>query len=168
MKTGGPFRLACGRDSDFYIDAKLALLTQGDFLAAATWQLFRLLAENYPSAWLAADDGGGVLLGATRMVFRRNSVWLRKPKDHGVQAGGVAGPRPGPEGADVVLLEDVVTTGAAVLKATARLGELGLSPVAVVTLVDRQEPGFDAAGELAAAGVSFHALLTREDILQES
>jgi orotate phosphoribosyltransferase len=61
----------------------------------------------------------------------------------------------------VVLLEDVVTTGASVHEAFERVTELGVEVVAAVTLVDR---GDQADAFFASRGVPYLALLTYRDL----
>ena len=66
----------------------------------------------------------------------------------------------------VVVVEDVITSGGALIDAVRKCGEEGLQVLAAVALVDREEDGGRARVEkaLAAAGARFHALFTRTDL----
>jgi orotate phosphoribosyltransferase len=65
----------------------------------------------------------------------------------------------------VVLLEDVITTGASSLAAIAALKSVGVEPVGVVVLVDRLEGGAEA---LQATGLTSLSLYTRHDFMPEA
>jgi orotate phosphoribosyltransferase len=69
-----------------------------------------------------------------------------------------------PAGAEVVVLEDVVTTGASTLKAIERARLAGLRVVHAVGLVDRLEGGREAV----TREVPLTALFTRRDFLPDS
>jgi orotate phosphoribosyltransferase len=88
-----------------------------------------------------------------------NAFSVRKQaKEHG--AGGllVGDVQPGDR---VVILEDVITTGASTLKAIAAARDFGLQVVKVLILVDRQEGGREA---VAAAVPQVEALFTLADL----
>ena len=84
----------------------------------------------------------------------------REPKGHGTGQWleGAGRLRPG---MPVVVLEDVVTTGASTLKAIERSVSSGLKVAAVVALCDRLEGGRDAITPHAP----LHPLFTRKDFL---
>ena len=65
-----------------------------------------------------------------------------------------------PSGAPVVIIEDVITTGASTIKAIERARAEGLSPVGAFTVVDRQEGGREA---IEATGVPVLTLFSRSD-----
>jgi orotate phosphoribosyltransferase len=72
------------------------------------------------------------------------------------------------EGGDVVgqhvtLIEDVITTGGAVLNAALALRSLGAHVDTVVCAIDRSEPGMNV---LADAGITIKAVLTKYDLDQ--
>jgi orotate phosphoribosyltransferase len=66
------------------------------------------------------------------------------------------------EGIRVVLLEDVVTTGASSLRAVEALNSVGARVVGIAALVDRQEGGADA---IRAAELPLVTLATRADFM---
>jgi len=64
-------------------------------------------------------------------------------------------------GRRVCVVEDVVTSGGALLDAVAALREAELDVCAAICVVDREEGG---AAAVAAAGVPFHPLFTVSDL----
>lgn len=162
----GKFTLASGRESDFYVDCKQTMLT-----AEGHRLIGRLMLERVPPEVKAV---GGLTLGAdplasavsctSALVGRPvDAVIVRKePKGHGT---GQWVEHPGlPEGTEVVVLEDVITTGGSSLKAVERLRLAGFRPCLVLALVDREEGGREA---IEAAGVRVEALFTRSDLAEK-
>jgi orotate phosphoribosyltransferase len=145
--------LSSGKRSSFYIDTKqVSLHAEGLFLIG---QLFAaLIAEVAPEACAA----GGMTLGADPLASATavmsflagrplHAFIVRKePKGHGteewIEGQGNLAP-----GMPVVILEDVVTTGASTLRAVERARNAGLRVVHVVALVDREEGGREAVEE---------------------
>jgi orotate phosphoribosyltransferase len=141
--------LSSGKKSNFYIDCKqVSLDAEG---ACLIGELFHGVIDE-----LAADAVavGGLTLGADPLAtatsiasFRRGRprsafIVRKEPKGHGtnqwIEHAGLAA------GAKVVVLEDVVTTGAATIKAIERAKESGFTVVHALALVDRLEGGREA------------------------
>ena len=70
-----------------------------------------------------------------------------------------------PSGRTVTLIEDVITTGGAVLEAATALRELGATVGAVVCAIDRSAPG---PSVLAENGISLLSVLTKADLDRRS
>jgi orotate phosphoribosyltransferase len=68
-----------------------------------------------------------------------------------------------PMGRRIVMVEDVITSGRAVLDAAVALRNLGGTVTDVICAIDRQEGGTEA---LATMGLTLHAVLTRSDLNQ--
>ena len=163
--------LSSGRTSDFYIDCKRTALTaQGHFLIG---RLLYARLRALPTRVLAA---GGLTLGADPLASavsytsylagdEVHAFLVRKePKGHGTFAW-LEGRSVLAEGDPVVILEDVVTTGASTLKAIERAQAEGLKVVGVIALVDRLEGGREA---IEAKGFHLEALFTRRDFIPDS
>jgi orotate phosphoribosyltransferase len=71
------------------------------------------------------------------------------------------------EGARVVIVDDVCTTGASTINAIQAARDAGMVVAAVVCLVEREEAGGRPAVEEAAAGAPFFALFTAVDVRAE-
>jgi orotate phosphoribosyltransferase len=65
------------------------------------------------------------------------------------------------KGAKVAVVEDVVTSGASLLRAIDRIAAAGYEPVQALTILDRQEGGREVIEE---RGFSLQALYDRSDL----
>ena len=153
-----PFRLTSGGVSHDYVDGKHAV-ARGDDLKLVSQAVIEVVAEPF-------DSVGGPTMGADAMAhgvaLLSGAGWFsvrKEPKGHG-RHSWVEGTRLS-EGDRVVFVEDVVSTGASLLRAVDRVLELGAVAVAAVTLLDRSQ----AAGRrFAARGIRYLPLLTSVDI----
>jgi orotate phosphoribosyltransferase len=159
--------LSSGQKSSFYIDCKqVSLDAEG---ACLIGELFcALVAEVAPDAVAV----GGLTLGADPLAtatsiasFRAGApraafIVRKEPKGHGtaqwLETTGLAA------GAKVVVLEDVITTGASTLRAIERARGAGLVVAHALGLVDRLEGGREA---IVAVDVPLTTLYTRHDFL---
>ena len=159
--------LASGRESDFFIDCKQAVLTAEGHALCGDVMLDALSALGSCAAVAGVELGGCPLASAVALTsFRRgaplDAIYVRKDaKDHGSRRQ-LEGNTRLPPGSRVALLEDVVTTGGSTLKAAAKLREAGYEVAGVVALVDRDEGGRPA---IEAEGLKLVALFTRHDFI---
>jgi orotate phosphoribosyltransferase len=161
-------KLASGRLSNFYFDGKQTSL-HPEGAAAIGRLMFEAVQEHFPKARAV----GGPTLGADPLAtavalvsFQQGKplfsfIVRKEPKGHGTMSW-IEGARHLQPGMQVVLLEDVITTGGSLLKAAERVREAGLEPLGVVVLVDRQEGGREA---LEKAGLKVVSLLTKAQLL---
>jgi len=141
--------LSSGKKSNFYVDCKqVSLDAEG---ACLIGELFHAVIDEVAPDAVAV---GGLTLGADPLAtatsmtsFQRGrprAAYLvrKEPKGHGtnqwIEHTGLA------PGAKVVVLEDVVTTGAATIKAIERARETGFEVVLALAVVDRLEGGREA------------------------
>jgi orotate phosphoribosyltransferase len=161
--------LASGKESDFFIDCKQAVLTAEGHVLAGSLMLDAALAAGSFDAIAGVELGGCPLASAAAFTsFQRgnpkDAVYVRKDvKDHGSKRQ-LEGDTRLPAGATIVILEDVTTTGGSTLKAVEKLRAAGYQVSSVVTLVDRLEGGREA---IEAAGLRFSAIYTRRDFIAE-
>ena len=158
--------LSSGLKSNFYIDCKqVSLDAEG---AALIGELFHMLIDELAPQAVAV---GGLTLGADPLATATSVVSFqagrpraafivrKEPKGHGtgqwIESTQLAA------GAPVVILEDVVTTGASTLRAIERARLAGLTVVCAIGLVDRLEGGRDAVIREAP----LTTLFTRNDFL---
>jgi orotate phosphoribosyltransferase len=165
--------LASGRESDFFIDCKQAVLTAEGHAFAGEAILDALPALDPHAALGPCIAVAGVELGGCPLAsavaltsYQRgaplDAVYVRKDaKDHGSRRL-LEGDGRLPAGARIALLEDVVTTGGSTLKAAVKLGAAGYVVAGVVALVDRLEGGREA---IEAGGLTLVALFTRDDFI---
>ncbi|MFZ5445660.1 MAG: orotate phosphoribosyltransferase [Myxococcota bacterium] len=158
--------LSSGRESDFYIDCKKTVLT-----AEGHWLTGKLMFAGVRARFPAAVGVGGLTMGADPLAsavatvsflggFPLHAFLVRKePKGHGT-GQWIEGLTAFTAGAKVVIVEDVVTTGASTIKAIERARAEGLEPIGAFAVVDRQEGGREA---VEATGVPVASLFTRGD-----
>ena len=168
----GEFTLKSGRVSPYFFNA--GLFNTGARLAA--------LGRYYASAIVESGVEFDVLLGpaykgipiasatavALSGVFGRDVPWAfnrKEAKDHG-EGGSIVGT---PLAGRVLLVDDVITSGAAIREVMSIVDAAGASLAGVVVSLDRQERGM---GELSAIqqvererGVAVHAIVTLDDIV---
>jgi orotate phosphoribosyltransferase len=173
----GQFTLSSGGTSDYYIDCRTTTLhAEGGRLTG------HAILELLEAHGIDAEAVGGLTMGADPIVSNvaTASAWRalkepEKPLLHGFlvrkteKAHGTGRKIEGfcKEGARVVIVDDVCTTGGSTITALQAAKEAGMVVAAVVCLVERQEAGGRPGVEAAAAGAPFLALFTAKDVRAE-
>jgi orotate phosphoribosyltransferase len=159
----GEFTLASGKQASYYLDGKqITLDSVGAKLVAEG--ILDLLAGDMPVAVggmaIGADPitAAVITMAGVRGVPLKGILVRKESKGHGTQRY-IEGPVSA--GDDVVIVEDVVTTGGSSLKAVERALAFGLKVKRVIAIVDRLEGG---AAAFAARGYNFTSLLTIRDL----
>lgn len=159
------FTLSSGEKSDVYIDAKRTVYSSigMELVGYAFYQEL----QNAP-----IDALGGLTLGAdgismaAALICNMHNKLLdvfvirKEAKKHGTRKwieGGVK------KGSDVLIVDDVVTTGASTILAIERAREEGLNVQKAMALIDREEGGAENITE--KTGVRFSAILTKTELL---
>ncbi|MBN2360961.1 MAG: orotate phosphoribosyltransferase [Deltaproteobacteria bacterium] len=169
----GDFVLASGKRSSVYIDCRQTTLSARGHALVGELLLDQIRgAESAGQGPFAAL--GGVELGAvpiaSAVACASNSqpprldtfVVRRQTKDHGT-AAPIEGIGALPNGSNVVLVEDVVTSGNSLLRALDVVQAAGFRAGLALALVDRGEGGVAA---LAQRGVRCQALFTLREIVE--
>lgn len=153
----GEFTLRSGQVADEYFDK---YLFEGD-----PELIRRVAGEMRPLLPSDADALGGLELGGVPIAAvlgqleNAPTVFVRKKaKEYGTRKLAEGGPV---EGRHVVLIEDVITTGGAVIAAATALRELGARVELVICAIDRRPS--DATG-LTDAGIEVRSVFTRADL----
>ena len=173
----GHFKLSSGGESDYYVDCRTTTLhAEGGRLTGHA--ILDLLEEH----GIEAEAVGGLTLGADPIVSNvaTASAWRAQTKPaapllHGFlvrkaeKAHGTGRRIEGfnREGARVVIVDDVCTTGASTLNAIEAAREAGMIVAAVVCIVEREEANGRPAVEAAAAGAPFLRLFTANEVRAE-
>jgi len=162
----GEFTLTSGQKTDYYFDCRqTALHPEGAWLIG---NLFADMIRDIPAVAVGGMTlGADPLVTATSVIARQQGRFLagllvrKETKKHGAQQyiEGIANVAPGDH---VIMLEDVVTSGASVLKACQRAQEAGLTIAAVCAILDREEGGREA---IRAAGFELQSLFTRPELV---
>jgi orotate phosphoribosyltransferase len=173
----GQFKLSSGGTSDYYIDCRTTTLhAEGGRLTGHA--ILELLEANK----VDAEAVGGLTMGADPIVSNvaTASAWraisapgapllhgflVRKAeKTHGTGRRIEGFCR---EGARVVIVDDVCTTGASTINAIEAAQEAGMTVAAVVCIVEREEANGRPAVESAAKGAPFLRLFTATEVRAE-
>jgi orotate phosphoribosyltransferase len=158
----GDFTLASGKQASFYLDCrKVTLEASGARLIGAG--MLDLLADNMPplvgGMAIGADPitASILTLAGMQSIPLRGIIVRKEAKTHGT-GKFVEGPyEPGEQ---VVIVEDVVTTGGSSLLAIERCEAVGLKVNRVLAIIDRLEGGREA---FAAKGYELTTLFTVRD-----
>jgi orotate phosphoribosyltransferase len=163
----GHFTLASGRQSEYYIDARLTTMSPEGLSLIGRIGLSRLRA----SGW-TVDSVGGLTLGADPISYAisftsaaspqplRAFTVRKEPKAHGT---GKTIEGPFRKNDRVAVIEDVITSGGSALRAIEAVrAESGIVS-GVLALVDREESGRQA---IEAAGVPVISIVTASQIIK--
>ncbi|MCL2660811.1 MAG: orotate phosphoribosyltransferase [Acidobacteriaceae bacterium] len=169
----GDFTLASGQKSDYYIDCRTTTLhAEGGRLSGLV--LYDVIRERFPNA----EAVGGLTMGADPLVSNTSnaSAWhhlqhsgdplihgflVRKSeKTHGTGRRTEGFHR---AGAEVVIVDDVCTTGGSTITAIEATREAGMRVAGVLCLVDREQGG-RANIEAVARDAPFVSIFTARDV----
>jgi len=162
----GEVKLSSGKTSNYYLDCRLTTLDpEGSVLAAHA--ILELLAEKH----IRAEAIGGMTIGADPVVSAvvalsylqgrplRGFLVRKDRKEHGrqklIEGLEAAAVR------DVVIVDDVCTTGKSTLEAIAAAESEGMRVIAVISLVDREEGG----SETLRKKYPYYAICTARELL---
>jgi orotate phosphoribosyltransferase len=173
----GQFKLSSGGTSDYYIDCRTTTLhAEGGRLTGEA--ILDLVHQNN----IEAEAVGGLTMGADPIVSNvaTASAWRAQqapgsPLIHGFlvrkaeKAHGTGRRIEGfcREGARVIIVDDVCTTGASTINAIEAAREAGMIVAAVVCIVERQEANGRPAVEVAAQNAPFLTLFTATQVRAE-
>ena len=160
----GDFTLASGKKSSHYLNCKPVSLN-GEGLNLIS-DLFLDLKDSRSKAVAGLTLGAdplisGLIVKAASQGLDLSGLIIRKEiKQYGTKAG-IEGPSL-EEGTLVSVLEDVVTTAGSVIRAIKKLRENNYIVEEVLSIVDRQEGGYEALDD---ENVKLKSLFTIKDFL---
>ena len=164
----GRFTLSSGRESTLYIDARLTTMSPEGLVLIG-----QLGLQAIESAGWRVQSVGGLTLGADPVAYAisyassvagrpvRAFTVRKEAKSHGTQRL-IEGPFA--QGDHVAIIEDVITTGASALRATAVVRDQGGVVQGVLAVVDRDEGGREA---IEREGIPVITLTRVSDILSK-
>jgi len=141
-RTDPPFTLSSGQESPWYFDVKSVLLNGIGNMAVGTGLAHRLVEVLPPkTAYIAGGPANAAYLLVGHLlqngVLDSAFVVRKETKGHGL-GNKVDGVEPR-EGDNVVVLEDVITTGKSLVPTLQLVERAGATLVAIVPVVDRNE-----------------------------
>lgn len=154
LLTGREFDLSAGSRSSFYFDCKKATLN-GAFL---NWLAEYVLKTTVPTLDEIPTMVGGRTLGADFMTaalvmkaaelsldIKNGSIVRKEKKKHGTQAIIENELQEGIR--RILVVDDVITSGDSIGTACDEFRQVGYEPIAMLTIVDREEGGVPALQE---------------------
>ena len=164
----GRIKLASGRESDYYIDMRPTTLHPAG--ATCVGELIVDALQGMPVDFVGGLEMGAVPIAtavAIASARRGGSIQAffvrKKAKDHGAKKLVEGLPKGETlKGRNVVIVDDVMTTGGSSVQAINAVREEGGNILLVLTIVDRLE---GAAATFAAEKLPFRALYTADEFL---
>ena len=156
-RLSGTFTLRSGAVSDTYFD-NYRFEAEPELLRAIGEAMLPLLPDD-ATALAGLEMGGIPIVTMLGQLTDLPTAFLRKQaKTYGTcrYAEGAS-----LEDQRVVLVEDVVSSGGAIIDALAMLRADGINPLVAVCVIDRETGGVEA---LADSGIELRALLTMSQI----
>jgi len=158
----GNFTLSSGKKSDFYVDIKSAT-TNPDILQLIIQGILQKLDENkIDFDKIACVELGGVPIAVSLSIEVKKPyiIFRKKKKDYGTKGDLIGEIKPSE---NVLIVEDVTTTGGSALSAIERVEDLEGVVSALISVVDRNE----GAKELfSSRGIKFIPVLNKEDLFE--
>jgi len=159
----GDFLLSSGKRSNYYLDGRVITLSpEGAYLAASI--ILELVKDKKISALGGPTLGADPIVGAVAALSHLKNMPLKTfIVRKAVKAHGAAKQVEGPElakGSRVILVDDVATSGKALIEAKQALDQLGVTADLALVIVDRCE---GAKENLAKEGLSLESIFTVKD-----
>ena len=160
----GEFILSSGKKSNYYLDGRVITLTpEGAYLVAKI--ILEIIRDKKIAAVGGPTLGADPIVGAVAALAHlaqapiKTFIVRKAAKEHGTQRQ-IEGPQL-KAGDRVVLVDDVATTGKALVEAKAALDNIKVEIDCAIVIVDRQE---GAAENLANAGLKLESIFTKTDL----
>jgi orotate phosphoribosyltransferase len=159
----GSFVLSSGKTSNYYLDGRVITMTpEGAYLAASI--ILAMTRNTGINAIGGPTLGADPIVGAIAAVSHlkqepmRTFIVRKAAKEHGTQRQ-VEGPALA-AGDRVVLVDDVATTGKALIEAKQALEKIGVVAQKAIVIVDRCE---GAVENLKNSGLALESIFTIRD-----
>lgn len=159
----GKFVLSSGQESNYYLDGRIITLTpEGAYLVASI--ILDMIKDEHLDAiggpTLGADPIAGALAALSHINKQPIKTFIvrKQAKEHGTQRQ-VEGPEL-KKGNRVILIDDVATSGKAILEAKTALDKIGVIAEKAIVIVDRNQ---GAAENLAKAGLKLESIFKIAD-----
>lgn len=159
----GKFVLSSGKESNYYLDGRIITLTpEGAYLVASI--ILDLIKDQPITAIGGPTLGADPMVGAIAAVSFINGqaiksfIVRKQAKEHGTQRQ-VEGPEL-KKGERVILIDDVATSGKAIIEAYEALEKIGVIVEKAIVIVDRNQGAFE---NLAKIGIKLESIFKIAD-----
>ncbi|MCH5220488.1 MAG: orotate phosphoribosyltransferase [Muribaculaceae bacterium] len=163
LQPDNPFTWASGWESPIYTDTRRTL-SYPDIRTFIKIELCRCIIENFPDVQAVASVSTGAIPQGVLVADELNLsyAYVRStPKDHGLENLIEGNLKPGQK---VVLLEDIISTGANTLKAANDIRDAGCEVVGIVSMFSFDFP--EATEVVHQIGVKFVCLTNYHELLR--
>lgn len=155
----GDFTLSSGKKSDYYVDMKKAI-TEPEILECVAYLITEKIDDDIDK--IAGPALGAVPIAtATSLISKKPMLMIRKEKKSYGTSKQIEGQLN--ENDNVIIVEDVTTTGGSLLKAIDVIEDNGGKIVKAFVIVDREEGAKDT---FTKRDISFESLLTVSEFKQ--
>ena len=161
----GNFILSSGKTSSYYLDGRVITLTpEGAYLVASI--ILDMVKDKGIDAVGGPTLGADPITGAVAALSHAKNIPLKvfivrkQAKEHGAKRR-IEGPEL-KAGSRAILLDDVATTGKALIEAKEALDKEGIEVKQAIVIVDRKE---GARENLLAAGLELESIFSIEELL---
>jgi orotate phosphoribosyltransferase len=159
----GKFLLSSGKESNYYLDGRVITLNpQGAYLVASI--ILKMLENEVLDAVGGPTLGADPIVGALALLSYvhgqpiKTFIVRKQAKEHGTRQQ-IEGPAL-KNGDRVILIDDVATSGKAILEAKQALDEIGVIVDKAIVIVDRNQ---GAADNLAKVGIKLKSIFKIAD-----
>jgi orotate phosphoribosyltransferase len=161
---GREFKLASGKTSDFYVDARVTTLdAEGAALCGRLF--FQMLAGYKIDAVGGYSIGADPIVAAIAVISHQEKrplpafIIRKEEKSHGTRKMIEGNFR---SGMHVALFDDVITSGGSIIKGAKQVEAEGGKVEVVMAVLDREEGGRET---LEGHGYKFLSIFTKKDLL---
>ncbi len=156
----GKFTLSSGKESDYYVDMKKAI-TEPEILECVAHLITEEIKDDNINKIAGPALGAVPIATATSLISKKPMLMIRKEKKSYGTSKQIEGKLL--ENDNVVIVEDVTTTGGSLLKAIKVIEENGGNITQAFVIVDREEGAQETFEE---NNVEFKPLLTISEFRQ--
>lgn len=161
---GREFKLASGKTSDFYVDARVTTLdAEGATLCGRIF--FEMLSAFQVDAVGGYSIGADPIVSAIAVISYQEKKPLpafiirKEEKSHGTRKMIEGNFR---SGMRVALFDDVITSGGSIIKGARQVEAEGGKVEVIMAVLDREEGGREA---IESHGYRFMSIFTKKDLL---
>ena len=163
----GEFELSSGEISDHYLDLRVITLSAEGLYYVTKLMFDKIVSLNQDVTMIGGPELSAIPIVSSLVQYSYQVrhpidgfIFRDKPKPYGLMKmieGLVI------EGSNIVIIDDVTTTGASVLRVAEYISQLHCKVPLIMSIVDR-----GGGNRISNSGYSFHTLFKYEELLLET